>query len=191
VVAAMSQTPSDSPPKLQPGQPAPPFSLPSTLGTTVSLANLLEERKGVVVMFICNHCPYVKAYVPRLVELQREFEGRIAFVGICSNDAETYPDDNFEAMVTATDQWGLNFPYLHDDAQRVARAYGAERTPEVFALDSDGVCRYEGGIDDSWQDAAAVTDRPLREALAAIVDGQTPARATTHAIGCTIKWKSA
>ncbi len=93
-------------------------------------------------------------------------------------------------MKVKAKQWGLNFPYLRDEDQSIARAYGAERTPEVFLLDAQGVCRYEGAIDDNYQDPTQVTDRPLRDAILAVARGQPVANPQTHAIGCTVKWKA-
>jgi peroxiredoxin len=177
------------PAKLKPGDTAPDFTLPSTTGQNVHLAEELRKNKAVVVMFICNHCPYVKAYIPRLVNLQKEFAGKAAIIGICSNDADTYPNDSFDNMKKAASEWGLNFAYLRDEDQSVAQAYGAERTPEIFALDAQGVCRYEGGIDDNHKEEARVTQRPLRDALAALVAGKPVAQPQSYAIGCTIKWK--
>lgn len=178
-------------PKIKPGETAPDFTLPSVDGRTLRLADELKRKPATVVLFICNHCPYVKAYIPRLIEIQRETAGNCGFIGICSNDAIAYPDDNFDNMKKASAGWKLNFPYAHDADQRVARAFGAERTPEIFVLNSNGVCRYEGGIDDNYQDPAKVTRRPLRDAILAVAAGKAVAEPWTHAIGCTIKWKKA
>lgn len=176
--------------KLQPGEKAPDFKLPAVSGGSVRLADELSKAKATVVMFICNHCPYVKAYIPRLIALQSEHpDARL--LAICSNDAMTYPDDSFENMKKHATAWGLNFPYLCDEDQSVARAFGAERTPEIFVLDRQGVCRYEGGIDDNFQHADRVTRRPLRDAVVAVIAGTAVKEPTTHAIGCTIKWKKA
>lgn len=177
--------------KLAPGQKAPDFTLPAANGGTIHLANELKSHAAVVVMFICNHCPYVKAYIPRLVQLQQEFagKGQVRFIAIGSNDAATYPEDSFENMKATAAQWGLNFPYVRDESQDVARAYGAERTPEIFVLDAQGVCRYEGGIDDNYQHPDKVTQKPLREALVALALKKPVSQPQTFAIGCTIKWK--
>lgn len=175
--------------KIKPGDAAPDFTLPGVDGKPVRLTDELERKPATVVMFICNHCPYVKAYVPRLVELQREAAGKCGFIAICSNDAIAYPEDSFDNMKKAAAAWKLNFPYLHDADQSVARAFGAERTPEIFVFDSKGVCRYEGGIDDNYQNPAAVTKRPLRDAILAVADDTPVAEPWTHAIGCTIKWR--
>jgi len=175
--------------KLRPDQKAPDFTLPGIDTTRVHLADELKKQPATVVLFICNHCPYVQAYIPRLIALQKEFAGKARFLGINSNDAATYPEDSFDKMKQYAGKWGLNFPYLHDEDQSVARAYGAERTPEIFALDQKGVCRYEGGVDDNYQQEAKVTDRPLREALLALTTGKPVPRPQTYAIGCSIKWK--
>ena len=132
--------------------------------------------------------------VSRARNLKAEYDlaanRKVRFVAICSNDETTHPDDSFENMKKYAAEWGLNFPYVRDEDQSVARAFGAERTPEIFALDNAGVCRYEGGIDDNYQDAGAVTQRPLANALTALVAGETVAEPTSYAIGCTIKWKA-
>lgn len=181
--------PGDKDHLLKVGETAPDFTLPTIDGTDVHLAKELASHKAVVVMFICNHCPYVKAYIPRLVSLQSEFASQVRFIAICANDAESYPDDSFDRMKEVAGEWGLNLPYAQDATQDVARAFGAQRTPEVFVLDAQGVCRYEGGIDDNYQDAAAVKRRPLHAALSALVAGENVTETTCHAIGCTIKWK--
>ncbi len=180
--------------KLTPGNKAPDFELPSTDGGTVHLATQLAQHPATVVMFLCNHCPYVKAYIPRLIELQGELidaasQPTARLIGICSNDAHTYPEDSFENMKTFAQEWGLNFPYLRDEDQSVARAYNAQRTPDIFALDGQGICRYEGGIDDNYQDPAKVTQRPLRDAVLAVIEGRPVVQPQTYAIGCTIKWR--
>ncbi len=174
--------------KLVPGNVAPDFILPAARGGGVNLSKVLRKHEVVLVMFICNHCPYVKAYIPRLIALQERFADRLCVLGICSNDWGAYPEDSFENMGLAADGWGLNFKYLHDEDQSVAKIYGAERTPEIFLLDSDGVCRYEGGIDDNYKDASGVTDSPLIDAIEDLLKGESVRREQTFAIGCTIKW---
>jgi len=180
-------------PKLKPGNKAPDFRLPSTDGRVIHLSDEWLKSQATVVMFLCNHCPYVKAYLPRLIELQKQFDSYdppvARLIGICSNDADTYPEDSFASMKAAPQEWGFNFPYLHDEDQAVARAYGAQRTPEIFVLDSGGICRYEGGIDDCYQDASKVTQQPLRDAVLAVAAGKAVAQPHSFSIGCTIKWK--
>lgn len=187
-----SQHASSSPiTKLAPGQKAPDFKLPATDDSLLQLSALQSSHKAVVILFLCNHCPYVQAYVPRLVALQKQFQKDAAFVAICSNDEETYPQDSFEHMKEIAKAWNLNFAYVRDQDQRVAKAYGAERTPEIFVLDSKGVCRYEGGIDDNFQNPDKVKDRPLHDAMEQVIQGRQVDRPHTWAIGCTIKWKKA
>jgi peroxiredoxin len=186
------------PDKLKPGQKAADFTLPDAAGGKVSLATNLPAAASTVVLFICNHCPYVQAYIPRLIALQKELgtatgSGRPAtqLLAICSNDAATYSEDSFDNMKKYAAKWGLNFPYLRDEDQAVARAYGAERTPEIFALDEQGICRYEGGIDDNYQDASRSGRRVTRDAIVALLRGEKIGEPQTYAIGCSIKWKTA
>lgn len=181
-------------PKLAPGAKAPAFTLPDANPTTkrgeLSLDDALRGKKGAVVMWMCNHCPYVVGCADRIVELANDSMGKgVAWVAICSNDASTHPEDGPLKMAEYSTKWRLPFPYLRDEAQDVARAYGAERTPEIFLLDSGGVCIYEGAFDDSPRDASAVNDRPLRDAIEDLVAGRPVRRPQTSAIGCTIKWK--
>jgi peroxiredoxin len=176
--------------KLKPGDKASDFQLPDINGSTVALADLLKEGHGVAVLWLCNHCPYVIAYMGRLVELANQF-GDIKFVGINSNDPNTYAEDAPDKMPAFVEEHRIPFPYLHDETQEVARTYGVERTPEIFLLNPQGVCVYEGGVDDNWQEPENVTDQPFREALEALSQGKEIERAQTFATGCTIKWKSA
>jgi peroxiredoxin len=176
--------------KLKPGQVAPDFALPDTQGNAVRLSDLLKSYRLCVVLFICNHCPYVQAYVPRLIQMQHELSKRgVTLVGINSNDSTDYPEDSPEKMKHYAQDWGLNFPYLHDADQRVADGFGAQRTPEIFLLDADRVVRYEGGIDDCYQNAARVTRRPLLDAINDLLAGRPVAQPTTFAIGCSLKRK--
>ena len=178
-------------PKLTPGQKAPDFTLPAVDGSDLQLSKLIADHKAVVVLFICNHCPYVQAYVDRLIDLQAQFQNDAALVAICSNDETAYPEDSFEHMKTIASKWKLNFAYVRDEDQAVAKAYGAERTLEIFVLDTQGVCSYEGGIDDNFQNPQKVKDQPLRDAIAQIIQDKQVTRPQTWAIGCTIKWKKA
>ncbi len=177
--------------KLSIGSPAPSFEgLPGVDGKSYSLGDF-ADKELLVVVFGCNHCPYVQATVGRLVELQEEFGGRgVQFVMINSNDAENYPEDSFEKMKEWAQRWGLNFPYLRDESQEVARAYKAVRTPEVFVFDRKRELRFHGPIDDNWQDPSKVSKRYLRDALSALLEGNDPPEQEVHAVGCTIKWKT-
>jgi peroxiredoxin len=176
--------------KIKPGDKAPDFTLTAVDGSTFHLAEALPHFSATVVLYLCNHCPYVQAYIPRLIAMQKEFADKVRFVGICSNDAQMHPEDDFPHMEQAAARWGLNFPYLRDESQGTALAYGAERTPEVFVFDAAGICRYEGGIDDNYQNATRAQERPLHDALAALVQGRPVPRAQSFSIGCAIKWKN-
>jgi peroxiredoxin len=175
-------------PVLKGGDPSPHFSLPCVDGKTYNLHSF-AEKPVLVVLFSCNHCPYVQAYEGRLIEIQRDYGDRgVQLVAINSNDDVDYPEDSFENMVTRAKAKGYNFPYLRDASQQVARAYGATHTPHLFVFDRHRRLRYTGKIDDNWQRPDAVTRRYLREALEAILRDSEPTEPATHAIGCTIKW---
>jgi peroxiredoxin len=168
---------------------APPFTLPGTDGGSHSLQELRGPR-GTVVAFICNHCPYVKAILPRLVRDARDLAALgIRVIGINSNDAAAYPEDSFARMVELAP--GLSFPYLYDESQAVARAYGAVCTPDFFGFDADLKLRYRGRLDASRKETAPEgTRRDLYEAMRLIATtGAGPAEQPV-AIGCSIKWRS-
>lgn len=177
-------------PKL--GIKAPNFSLPGTDGEYYSLADIMGEN-GAVIVFICNHCPYVKAITERLVAdaglLRREGVG---FAAICSNDAISHPEDSFENMVAFASESGFTFPYLHDEDQRVARAYGAVCTPDFFGLNNSGMIEYSGRLDEGRTSPPPPdARRDLVEAMFEIIrTGKGPANQPASA-GCSIKWKQA
>jgi peroxiredoxin len=177
--------------KMKTGTAAPDFqNLPGVDGKTYSLKDFSADAV-LVVIFSCNHCPYVQAYEDRLMALQREFAGKgVRFVAINSNDATSHPDDSFDNMVRRAKERQFNFLYLRDESQIVARAFGATHTPHLFVFDRERRLRYTGRVDDNWQDPSKVTKLPLHDALSALTSGQTPPEAETFAIGCTIKWKS-
>lgn len=170
------------------GDAAPGFSLPGTDAKRQGLADF--AGKVVCVVFTCNHCPYAQAYEGRLNALQSEFGPRgFQLLAINSNDAVDYPEDGFEAMRTRAQEKGFKFPYLHDESQAVAKAYGAVRTPHVFLFDQALRLAYVGRIDDSWNAPEKVTRRELAEAVADLLDGKPVRTPETFAVGCTIKWK--
>ncbi len=178
------------PVKIRVGEKAPEFSLTDVEGNTITLGSLLKTNRACVVLFICNHCPYVQAYIPRLIQMQNDLrEKGVALVGINSNDWEAYPEDAPEKMKEYASKWGLNFPYLHDGQQTAADAFGANRTPEIFVVDTQGVVRYEGGIDDCYQDASRAMRHPLRDAVDEVVAGREVTLKTSYAIGCSLKRK--
>ena len=173
------------------GTPAPSFSLPATDGKTYSLDDVAGP-KGTVVVFICNHCPYVKAVIDRLVADAKVLKAEgIGFAAVCANDAAGYPEDSFENMQRFAAAHGFPFPYLHDEAQEVARAYGAVCTPDFFGYDAARKLRYRGRLDEGRMGVPRPgAKRELVEAMRAIAAGKPPAD-QTPSIGCSIKWKAA
>jgi alkyl hydroperoxide reductase subunit AhpC len=141
-------------------------------------------------VFTCNHCPYARAYEDRLRQLQRDYAPHgVQVLAINSNDSVAYPEDSFPNMIQRARAQQFNYPYLRDETQRVARAYGAEYTPEVFVLNAKCLVRYIGRIDDNWQHPDKVKTHDLRDALDAVLHHRPMPNPVTHAIGCTIKWK--
>lgn len=177
-------------PPLEPGMIAPDFRLPATDGRTLTLADVRGPR-GVVVMFICNHCPYVQAIRERLVEDARALiDAGIGVVGISSNDALAYPEDSFERMREIARDWALPFPYLYDEDQSVARAYGAVCTPDFFGFDAAGRLRYRGRLDAAHRGPRPPgMRRELVEAMCAIAEGREVPFEQRPSMGCSIKWK--
>ncbi len=171
------------------GSTAPDFKLKGVDGKEYSLG-AFADRKAVAVIFSCNHCPYVLAWEDRMIAIQRDYEARgAALIAINANNAAAYPDDSFENMVKRSQQQGFSFPYAHDETQDVAHAYGATHTPEVFLLDAERKVRYHGAIDDNYDDASAVKQHYLRDALDAVLEGGEPSVTETPPVGCTVKWK--
>jgi peroxiredoxin len=166
------------------------FSLPGVDGRTYSLRELAGP-KGTVVAFICNHCPYVKAVIGRLVRDAADLKSLgVATVAISSNDASAYPEDGFAQMKVFADQHGFGFPYLHDESQAVARSYGAACTPDFFGFNAALELQYRGRLDASRKEAVADARRDLFEAMRLVAEtGQGPAEQVVS-IGCSIKWKS-
>jgi peroxiredoxin len=176
------------------GSTCPDFRLPAVDGRTYARDDFAASPV-LVVMFICNHCPYVKAVEDRLIALQREFASTgpgappVQLVGICANDAASYPDDAFDKL---RERWlakEYGFPYLHDESQAVARAFGAVCTPDLFVYDDQRQLAYRGRIDDSWKDAGKVTRRELHQAVTALLAGQRPSADQKPSLGCSIKWR--
>ena len=173
------------------GTTAPTFRLPVTDGKTYAL-DAIAGTKGTVIVFICNHCPYVKAVIDRLVGDAKVLmaEG-IGFAAICSNDTKAYPEDTFDNMQRFAKTHRLPFPYLHDGDQSVARAYGAVCTPDFFGYDKERKLRYRGRLDEGrTAPIPSTARRDLVEAMRAIVAGKTPSE-QVPSVGCSIKWKAA
>ena len=171
------------------GTEAPDFALEGVDGKFYSLEEFVEA-KALVVMFICNHCPYVKAVEGRIVALAREFEKQgVQFVGICANDPTDYPEDSFMNLKKSWKDKNYGFPYLVDETQEAAKAYQAVCTPDIFVYDADRKLAYRGRIDDNWQNQALVKRQELREALQAVVAGKKPSEMQNPSMGCSIKWR--
>jgi peroxiredoxin len=167
------------------GAQAPGFTLPGVDGKTYRLSDF-SGQKALCVIFSCNHCPYVHAYEGRLIALQKKYGSLVA---INSNDAQEYPEDSFENMKARSSQQGFNFPYLRDEDQSVAKAYGAKRTPHIFLFDANRRLAYIGRIDDNYKNAAAAKAHELADAMEDILAGRPVKVPETFAVGCTIKWK--
>lgn len=174
------------------GSLAKPFSLPDVTDQDrlVSLDDF--SGKAVLLMFICNHCPYVIHVMPELVELaNRAKQKGFAVAAISSNDAQDYPQDGPEPMGTFARQYGFEFPYLYDESQAVAKDYGAACTPDFFVFDSNHRLQYRGQMDDSRPgNGKLVTGADLQAALDAIRGGRVPDEAQTPSMGCNIKWRA-
>lgn len=177
---------------LKVGDDAVSFNLKNVDGKMISLSDY-KDKKGVIVVFTCNHCPYAKAYEDRLVGLQTKYKKDFPVVAINPNDAVEYPSDNYAAMVKRAKEKGFNFPYLHDESQEIAKAYGATKTPHVYLLQNvNGQFQvvYIGAIDDNYQDESKVKKTYLEDAVKSINKGETPNPSETKAIGCSVKWKN-
>jgi peroxiredoxin len=172
------------------GTTAPDFRLPDTSGKTVSLADF-KTAPALLVMFICNHCPFVKHIRSGLAQLARDYQPRgVAIVGISSNDVANYPADSPAKMAEEARAAGYLFPYLYDETQEVAKAYRAACTPDFFLFDGNQRLAYRGQFDDSRpSNGIPVTGNDLRAALDAILDGKSLSANQKPSIGCNIKWK--
>jgi peroxiredoxin len=169
---------------------APEFSLPNVDGKTVSLSDF-AGAPAYLIVFMCNHCPFVKHVAPQLARLAREYQGKgVAVVGISSNDITTHPADSPEQMVHEVESREYTFPYLYDETQRVAQAYKAACTPDFYVFDKNQKLAYRGQMDASRPDSGIpVTGKDLRAALDAVLAGKPPSAQQTPSIGCNIKWK--
>lgn len=186
----MARTPSNMMPL---GTKAPDFNLPDTVTGTLLTLNELSGSAGTVVMFICNHCPFVKHVNAGIVALAKEYQNKgIGFVAISSNDVENYPQDSPELMKENALQEGFTFPYLYDQSQEVATAYDAACTPDFYLFDAQLQLVYRGQLDDSRpENGIPVTAEDMRNALDAILSGKQVDSHQKPSIGCNIKWKVA
>ena len=172
------------------GTQAPDFQLPDTIsGKEISFADVAQD-KATVVLFICNHCPYVIHVMEELVNIGKAYQDQgVGFVAISSNDVVNYPDDSPDKMTTFAHEYDFNFPYLYDESQAVAKAYDAACTPDIYVFDGSGNLAYRGRMDASRPgNTIPVTGADLRAALDQIIAGQVPETQIPSA-GCNIKWK--
>lgn len=179
------------------GTQAPDFTLPDTISGKALGLQQLKGKKGTLVMFICNHCPYVKHIKEALTKLGKDYMDKnnansgISIIAINANDAVKYPDDAPDKMTLFAKQNGFVFPYLHDDSQNVAKRYGAACTPDLFLFDGSLKCVYRGQFDDSRPgNDIPVTGKDLRTAMDQLMAGKTISANQTPSIGCNIKWKA-
>lgn len=172
------------------GTEAPDFSLMNVDGQMVSLGEM-DDAAGLLVIFMCNHCPYVIHVADHLAALAQEYMPRgLAIVGISSNDVAGYPADSPEQMVAEAEERGYIFPYLYDETQEVAQAYRAACTPDFFLFDKNKKLVYRGQLDSSRPDSGIpVTGEDLRPAIEAVLKGESPSENQTPSLGCNIKWK--
>lgn len=173
------------------GTEAPAFELRDPHGALVSLEGVASDARAVIVAFICNHCPYVKHIRATFAARAREWESRgVPVVAINSNDADRYPDDSPAAMADAVAEHGFTFPYLIDDSQEVAKAYGAACTPDLFLFDGDRRLVYHGQFDASRPGSdTPVTGDDLAAAVDAVLTGAAVPDDQRPSVGCSIKWK--
>jgi peroxiredoxin len=170
------------------GSQAPKFNLPATNGKNYSIDSFTNKR-ALIIIFSCNHCPYVQAYEDRMKDIQKDYDNEVQLLAINSNDDVNYPDDSFENMKIREIQKNFNFPYLRDADQSVARNYGATHTPEIFLFDYERKLVFHGKIDDNWQEPSSVKTKYLRNAIEELLTGKPVSVPETFTIGCTIKWK--
>lgn len=169
------------------GQACPDFNLPGTDGKKYSKSQL-PAGQPFVIMFICNHCPYVKAIEDRLVQLGHDLRALgVTLWAISANDGERYPEDSFENMQKRAIEKSYSFPYLHDDDQTVAKTFGAVCTPDYFVYDHKAQLAYRGRLDDNWKDATQVSRRELYDACAELAAGRPAPAQQVPSMGCSIK----
>jgi peroxiredoxin len=175
--------------KLKIGSAAPYFNLPGIDGKEYSLDSF-KDKKALIIIFSCNHCPYVQAYEDRIKKIQEDYSKKgVAVVAINSNEDVNYPDDSFENMKKRADEKKFNFPYLRDESQSIARSFDATHTPEIFLFDEERKLAFHGKIDDNWQEPGKVQNHYLSDALDELLAEKEISVPETFTIGCTIKWK--
>ena len=172
---------------LKTGDNAPDFNLKGIDDTMHSISDY--SKKGLLVVFMCNHCPFVKAKINAIKEIHDKFKDQISVVGINSNDAVKYPDDSFDSMKTVAKERGFEFDYLVDETQEIAKKYGAVCTPDPFLFDSEKKLIFHGRIDDAMSPEADVSEKVMIENIEKFLNGQNIEKDFDPSIGCSIKWK--
>jgi peroxiredoxin len=176
---------------LELGTLAPDFGLPDVVTGKTVRRDDFRGQKGLLVMFICTHCPYVKHIEKGLAQLGADYAEKIPIVAISSNDAESYPDDSPAGLKRQAQTMGFSFPYLYDESQEIAHAYKAACTPDIYLFDAEMKLVYRGQFDESRpRNGVPVTGKDLRAALDAVLRGEKPDGDQRASIGCNIKWKS-
>ncbi len=172
------------------GTEASDFNLKGTDGKYYRLASF-DDKDVLVIVFMCNHCPYVKATIGRLVKIQEDYRDKgVQIVAINPNDEISYPEDSFDNMKRFVREEKINFPYLRDDTQEIARKYDAVCTPDIYLYGPSRRLLYRGRIDDNWQDEFKVTKMDLRESIECALEGRPVPSKQYPSMGCSIKWKS-
>jgi peroxiredoxin len=174
---------------LELGRKAPDFDLPGVDGRNYSLDDF-SDAKLLIVVFSCNHCPFVVGSEDRMNQLYADYQPKgVEMIAINSNEEENHPTDSFDHMVDRAKEKGFRFPYVRDESQEVAKAYGALRTPHFYVFDADRKLRYTGRMDDNPRNPGQETTHELRDALDALLAGNEPPTSVTNPIGCNVKWK--
>jgi peroxiredoxin len=175
---------------LKAGEKAIDFNLKGIDGKTYSLADF-KDAKALLIIFMCNHCPYVKAKQQMIIDLREKYKDKgLVVVGINSNESENYPEDNFDGMIETAKEKGFNFIYLHDETQEVAKAYGASCTPDPFLFDAEQKLAYHGRLNNQMEPDQEPTEHDMDEAVAAVLNGEKPKHEFLFSLGCSIKWKN-
>ena len=171
------------------GEVAKEFNLVGCNGKRYSLEDF-KDSKILVIIFMCNHCPYVQSVWSRFVNLQEKYKDkRVQFVGINPNKNPEYPEETIDIMAEYYQKYSMNFPYLIDETQEIAKAYKAQCTPDIYVFDDERKLVYHGRLDDSWKDENAVTKMDLDEAISSILGGRNVPEIQYPSMGCSIKWK--